>query len=98
MANRSRDFVRKMAFTKACRKKKIDSALTPYIENWSLYDNLHQYSKNKIHCSCPLCRAKTKDKNGYNYTIADEKKIESMNDDLQEYNAEEINLKCSEED
>jgi len=36
---------------KAIRKKKIINAY-----GWDYYDNLHQYSKNKIHCSCPLCR------------------------------------------
>ena len=30
------------------------------------YDNLHQFSKNKIHCSCPMCRA-------YNKYLADKK-------------------------
>lgn len=28
----------------------------------SYYDNLHQYSKNKIYCSCPMCAAKTNTK------------------------------------
>ena len=30
--------------------------------DWEYYDNLHQYSKNKIHCSCPSCSAKTRNK------------------------------------
>ncbi len=30
------------------------------LSDW--YDNLHQYSKNKVHCSCPMCRGKTKNK------------------------------------
>ena len=30
----------------------VDGRVVPL--HW--YDNLHQYSKNKIHCSCPLCR------------------------------------------
>lgn len=29
---------------------------------YGMYDNLHQYSKNKIHCSCPICSAKTRNK------------------------------------
>lgn len=29
---------------------------------WEYYDNLHQYSKNKIHCSCPCCSSKTRNK------------------------------------
>lgn len=40
---------------KAIRKRKISEKHY----GWSYYENLHQYSKNKIHCSCNLCRAKT---------------------------------------
>ena len=29
---------------------------------YGMYNNLHQYSKNKIHCSCPMCSAKTRNK------------------------------------
>lgn len=38
-------------FSKALRKKKICEEQYGF----EYYDNLHQYSKNKIHCSCPLC-------------------------------------------
>lgn len=45
------------------RKKRIDRDIYSYIDrSHSYYDNLHQYSKNKIHCSCPMCAAKTKNK------------------------------------
>lgn len=30
-----------------------------YTYSFDYYDNLHQYSKNKIHCSCPSCSLKT---------------------------------------
>ena len=43
---------------KAIRKRNI--CLHEY--GWEYYDNLHQYSKNKIHCSCPICSSKTNDK------------------------------------
>ena len=43
---------------KAVRKRNI--CLQEY--GGEYYDNLHQYSKNKIHCSCPLCTAKTNTK------------------------------------
>ena len=33
-----------------------------YKPKYGMYDNLHQYSKNKIHCSCPMCSAKTRNK------------------------------------
>ena len=45
---------------KALRKKHLIERLH---SSWNgYYDNLHQYSKNKIHCSCPLCSAKTRNK------------------------------------
>jgi hypothetical protein len=70
---------------KAIRKKKIINAY-----GWDYYDNLHQYSKNKIHCSCPMCRAKTSKKKmraswgpgGKNWSIADEKRIDEMQDQI----------------
>ena len=37
---------------KAIRKRNICRDIYPDHE-W--YNNLHQYSKNKIHCSCPMC-------------------------------------------
>ena len=57
---------------KAIRKRNI-------IHNYGFdyYDNLHQYSKNKIHCSCPICRGKT-DYNSNHTTISDQRKLESM--------------------
>ena len=47
---------RKIDYKKAKRKAKIDIARS--CDGLPLYDNLHQYSKNKIHCSCQLCRGK----------------------------------------
>ena len=69
---------------KAIRKKKIINAY-----GWDYYDNLHQYSKNKIHCSCPLCRAKTAKRKqvwsgGKNWSIPDERRIEEMNEQEEE--------------
>lgn len=40
---------------KAIRKQRICKARDG--SEW--YSHLHQYSKNKIHCSCPLCSPKT---------------------------------------
>lgn len=66
---------RKNNVHKAIRKRKIATK----IYKTSYYDNLHQYSKNKIHCSCPLCAFNHK-KNGYvNYPISDIRRISSMN-------------------
>ena len=46
---------------KALRKRWITrNAYSSYsIDMQEYYDNLHQYSKNKIHCSCPMCSSKT---------------------------------------
>lgn len=72
---------RKNDFNKAIRKKNI----AEHNHGTSWYDNLHQYSKNKVHCSCPLCSAKTsKYGNTPNYKHSDELKIASMNERLAE--------------
>jgi len=43
---------------KALRKRQIvDNCYILYSSGY--YNNLHQYSKNKIHCSCPMCTQKT---------------------------------------
>lgn len=69
---RNRAWRRYKNYTKARRKRDIDlnshwwpanyAALFNYEvreQRIGWYDNLHQYSKNKIHCSCPMCSAKT---------------------------------------
>ena len=62
---------------KAIRKRKIVEEVYRWPEGW--YDNLHQYSKNAIYCSCPLCRGLTK--HGEN-TISDRRKLEEMKDQM----------------
>jgi len=71
-------------WSKAIRKKKIINAY-----GWDYYDNLHQYSKNKIHCSCPMCTAKTNNKGrkvwgcgGPNWSTADRRRIDEMEDQI----------------
>ena len=53
---RGRAYNRDVSKRKALRKKRISDSW-----GWSspYYDNLHQYSKNKIHCSCGMCSSKT---------------------------------------
>lgn len=53
----NRDIQTKRAFdkTKALRKRQLAFA----IYGRDYYTNLHQYTKGKIHCSCPLCSTKT---------------------------------------
>ena len=47
---------------KALRKKRITEHYYWHRRGEPYYDNLHQFSKNKIHCSCPMCSQKTKNK------------------------------------
>ena len=74
-------------WAKAIRKKSI-------INNYGFdyYDNLHQYSKNKIHCSCGLCRSKTNNKThkhvwfpAMNWQMCDLKRIQEMDDEEKDY-------------
>jgi hypothetical protein len=79
-------------WTKAIRKMKICEEIN---HGYGFYNNLHQYSKNKIHCSCPMCSAKTRGNflwgssnrhNGKNYSIKDLKRYEEMIYELEELN------------
>ena len=82
-------------FKKAIRKRNIDrelDAASIYHHDW--YDNLHQYSKNKIHCSCPDCSPKTNNGDltkgrykGKNLKHQDLKTWERMKQSEQEYQA-----------
>lgn len=80
---------RRLSILKALRKRRIDSRVTWYSEDrgYGMYNNLHQYSKNKIHCSCPMCSAKTRNKGNskhkgmsrpINYKISDMRKINKL--------------------
>ena len=77
---RTRAWRRYKDYTKAKRKRNKDASTAWYGHLW--YDNLHQYSKNKIHCSCPMCRAKTKRNDyyvvGYTYTMMDKRRADAM--------------------
>lgn len=50
------------SYKKAKRAKRIDAARGSIFIEYPWYNNLHQYSKGKIFCSCYLCRSKTRDK------------------------------------
>lgn len=93
--NKNRFNRRKTDAKKAIRKRKITKEVYYSEPNskWDYYDNLHQYSKNKIHCSCPICRAKTKKKKnvlgsfhkkGKNWKHSDWQKIQSFEDKIKE--------------
>ena len=90
---RNRGWRRKKDFSKAKRKKSIDIELSSW-NNILCYNNLHQYSKNKIHCSCAICSTKTRNKGrrrnlpknyapSINYTIKDQRRKDEM--DYEEY-------------
>ena len=55
MIHKNRGNRRKQNARKALRKARIIKEQNNY---WS-YISLHQLSKGKIHCSCPMCSAKT---------------------------------------
>lgn len=71
---------RKTNLRKAERKRNISK----HVYGFSWYDNLHQYSKNKVHCSCNLCRFR----NAWNPNakpISDMRKIDSCNEQYREW-------------
>ena len=79
---------RRRSILKALRKRRLDKDVYSYFNReHGYYDNLHQYSKNKIHCSCPICANKTRGKcmsrfkrviPGVDYKISDVKKIQRL--------------------
>lgn len=92
----NRAYKRKKDFAKAIRKKKLDREVTCYFDpEFGMYKFLHQYSKGKIHCSCPSCSAKTKNKGkrsrggrgyapSFNPSMKDAKRLDSMDYDEME--------------
>jgi hypothetical protein len=75
----------------AIRKRRIAREVL----KWDYYNNLHQYSKNKIHCSCPLCRGESwsfGDNSIKQETIANQKKINDMDFQLKEILEAEENV------
>ena len=62
MGTHNRDVTRR----KALHRRNLARKIYPYDEH-DYYDNLHQYSKNKIHCSCPICSTKTRNKGHRRY-------------------------------
>ena len=77
---RDRGEKRKIDFIHALRKKNKAETIG-LNKNYPYYDNLHQYSKNKIHCSCSDCNPKTA-RDGY--TNTDRKKLLNLEEQLNE--------------
>lgn len=90
---------RDVSFRKALRKKRLARETYWSPQGWEYYDNIHQYSKNKIHCSCHYCSQKTRNK-GYrqrgnyhrsiNYKKSDLIQMMSMDDQMYDYNGIKI--------
>lgn len=89
---------RRQAWRHAIRKRRIARQVyySWHDSDWDYYDHLHQFSKNKIHCSCPMCSAKTRNKgkrrknaHGFspaiNYKISDLKKIQRLEMSEEDY-------------
>ena len=90
--NRTRAERRHNDWKKAIRKRNI------CLDSWDhsdWYDNLHQYSKNKIHCSCPICTTKSKNKGkrrhlaknyapSFNPTVRDLRRMNEMEYEINE--------------
>lgn len=99
---RTRAWRRHKNYVKAKRKQKIDYAISGYYWKWyrsdgyGFYRYLHQYSKSKIHCSCAMCSAKTRNKGkrralsgnyapSINYKISDRRKQDKLDFQLKEF-------------
>ena len=87
---------RDVSHRKALRKKRLSKEVCWSPKGWEYYDNLHQFSKNKIHCSCPSCSSKTRNKGKrrykagnymrhLNYKVSELKRQISMDDEEFEY-------------
>lgn len=80
--NRGRS--RKMDWKHAKRKRSI----VRNIMGGDWYDNLHQYSKNKIHCSCCMCNPRKSWGGSPNSMssnkISDQRKLQAMREEVEE--------------
>lgn len=92
---RTRAFNRYKSYCKAKRKQRITEEIYWGGKKYPYYDNLHQYSKNKIHCSCPSCSTKTRNKGkrrfahanynrNINYRRADLRRQLAMDDSMRD--------------
>lgn len=90
MARRNRGCRRKKDWHKALHKQRT---VVSWGQNWQdgWYNNLHQYSKNKIHCSCPLCACKSKGRKvkrtfgpAENWCMMDRRRLDEMEQQLEE--------------
>lgn len=92
----SRAYNRDVSMRKAQRKRRITQNWYTWDPNWVYYNHLHQYSKNKVHCSCGICMNKIRNKGhrryvhgnyapSINYKHSDLKRQVSMDLDEQKF-------------
>lgn len=73
---------RKKDWHHAIHKKNISSR---YAGKNGWYNHLHKYSKNKIHCSCPLCSCKTRATGKKDeWSMQDKRRIEEIKEQKDE--------------
>lgn len=94
MKKNTKSYNRDVSKRKALRKRRIAENIYYDSKSHPYYNNLHQYSKNKIHCSCPMCSPKTRNKGrrdrknyqrALNYKFSELKRQISMDDEELEY-------------
>ena len=86
------EYNRDVSKRKALSRRQLAREIYPR-DDRDYYDNLHQYSKNKIHCSCPMCQRKTRNKGrrdrknyarALNYKANDLRRLITMDQDEME--------------
>ena len=86
------EYNRDVSKRKALSRRQLARKIYPH-DDRDYYDNLHQYSKNKIHCSCPMCQRKTRNKGrrdrknyarALNYKANDLRRLITMDQDEME--------------
>ena len=94
----SRAYNRDVTRRKALNRRRLARKIYSY-DDKDYYDNLHQYSKNKIHCSCHCCSTKTRNKGrrqrgnyrrSINYKKADLIQMMSMDEQMYDYDGRKI--------
>lgn len=76
-----RNSIRKNAKKWAHRKQWI----VKHCFGWDCYDNLHQYSKNKIYCGNPLLKSRRDGNRATCLTIAERRKLDSYKDAILDF-------------
>lgn len=82
--NRSRDYYRKVR-SQAIKRKKFIAEKCKGIKGY--YPDDGMYSKNKVHCSCGMCRVRDH-KGGHLLTLSEIFAIERMADELKDWKEE----------